>query len=89
MGATMKKGKQVFDKVSSQNSCKHYGDLEEYAWQVIKLLQGKIMNINKNQANMVKVLTKFMKVMNMAFFQVSNNKVPIPTLETEDDGCHK
>jgi hypothetical protein len=47
------------------------------------------MNINKNQADMVKVLTKFMKVMNMAFFQVSNNKVPIPTLETEDDGCHK
>jgi hypothetical protein len=31
MGATMKKGKQVFNKVSSQNSCKHYGDLEEYA----------------------------------------------------------
>jgi hypothetical protein len=46
------------------------------------------MNINKNQADMVKV-TKFTKVMSMAFFQVFNNKVLVPTLESEDDGCHK
>ncbi len=47
------------------------------------------MKINKNQANMVKVLTKFTKVMKMAFFQVSNNKIIVPPLETKDDGCHK
>jgi hypothetical protein len=47
------------------------------------------MNINKNQADMVKVFTKFTKVMSMAFFQVSNNKVLVPTLQSEDDECHK
>jgi hypothetical protein len=49
----------------------------------------KYMNNNKNQidmvknqAYMVKVLTKLTKVMNMIPFQISNNKVLIPTLET-------
>jgi len=43
----------------------------------------------KNQANMVKVFTKLKKVMNMTSFQISNNKVLVPTLKTKDDGCQK
>jgi hypothetical protein len=36
----------------------------------------------KNQANMVKVLTKLTKVMSMTSFQISNNKVLVQALKT-------